>query len=1006
MSPRRMLVLLLFLLVLVAPSTLEAQLTSTGFYWPTGTGAFAFTCGSWLGRDNTHGGCYWDGLYHIGFDMAAGEESDVFAIADGRVLRVSKGLPNSDWGSGNIALLIVHTRSDGQPFIALYGHIRSTLVAGDNVKAGQVIGKIGPYSAGSHLHFGIVPTDVDPLTQLGRLTNAQWPSTNTFVDPLHWITSYSPAGAGPLIRDPNDPAQRVYLRQNGRIYHVLDENVLLAMKNAGVAGWDFASVQSVADLSPYDVGPTFIARDARSDGLLIRQSGANEIYVIQNRMRRWLRSAEAVVWMAEHNWFPDVIDVPASVLSAYTPSSGREIWGVGEGETDPSIKQAFQQAYRNNSADLNCQSSSSWKGWPGPYSKCLDFPFTHVGTAYASGVSGISGKYQNFGSEATGDIGDKGTINHSAKGTFVVHGAIYQTYKSLDYSRSKLGFPTSNEYPWGSYRRSNFEGGYIYWNPSTNATSVVYYQTTQNLTVSKLGSGGGTITSTPVGISCPGDCDQSYPSGQTITLTAIPGGGSTFAGWSGACSGSNPSCTFTMTSGKSVSATFNVSGPYLRLLAPTGAETWGAGTQQTLRWTSTSLNSTGRIYLYYWDNNHQWQWITSVSPSATSYTWNIPATLLAETTIWVGSWSVGGWEAHDIGILRITNPPGAKLYRVTVQNLTEGQTLTAPVVAAHSGRVETFRVGKAASLAMRSLAENGYSLPLMTGLSANARVTDLATGSYVVPGSDPEETGWANSKNFIIAGGKARSLTVLSKLVCTNDGFTGIAGVPLPRQGATVMLTPAYDAGTEVNTERFGDLTPDCESPLDMSEGSWITYPWLSEGGVIRVHSGIYGTGDLSPAVHGWWGSPVARVTVTRLGTSASGFAATLAGASHLIADAKGNQLVLDTSSQGRASFRLGANDTTLQFALSVRTPENVTAAHIHYGLPDETGPIVAYLDGWVARKRGALFRGTLDESDLLGRFSGNFSDFLRALRTGELYIDVHTSGHPGGEVRGQIGTK
>jgi hypothetical protein len=204
--------------------------------------------------------------------MMAEEDSDVLAIADGRVLRVSYG----GWGEGNVALLIIHTRSDDEPFIALYGHIRSSLVAGNEVRAGEVIGKIGPHPGGSHLHFGIVPTDVAPVTSLGRLANDQWPSTNTFVDPLHWITTYSPKGVGPLIRDPNDPAQRVYLRQNGRVYHVLDEGVLRAMKDAEVPGWDFAKVVSVADLSLYEPGPTFIAGDGRSDGLLIRQSGTNE----------------------------------------------------------------------------------------------------------------------------------------------------------------------------------------------------------------------------------------------------------------------------------------------------------------------------------------------------------------------------------------------------------------------------------------------------------------------------------------------------------------------------------------------------------------------------------------------------------------------------------------------------------------------------------------------------------------------------------------------------------
>ena len=76
------------------------------------------------------------------------------------------------------------------------------------------------------------------------------------------------------------------------------------------------------------------------------------------------------------------------------------------------------------------------------------------------------------------------------------------------------------------------------------------------LTVAEAGTGSGTVTSSPAGISCPTTCTASYNSGSPVTLTATPGTGSTFAGWSGACSGTG-SCSVTMSSAKSVTATFN-----------------------------------------------------------------------------------------------------------------------------------------------------------------------------------------------------------------------------------------------------------------------------------------------------------------------------------------------------------------------------------------------------------------------------------------------------------------
>jgi uncharacterized repeat protein (TIGR02543 family) len=68
-------------------------------------------------------------------------------------------------------------------------------------------------------------------------------------------------------------------------------------------------------------------------------------------------------------------------------------------------------------------------------------------------------------------------------------------------------------------------------------------------------SGSGTVTSTPSGINCPGVCGYSYQVNKLVTLTATPVQGWTFAGWSGACTGTG-SCTVTMTQNLSVTATF------------------------------------------------------------------------------------------------------------------------------------------------------------------------------------------------------------------------------------------------------------------------------------------------------------------------------------------------------------------------------------------------------------------------------------------------------------------
>jgi hypothetical protein len=76
------------------------------------------------------------------------------------------------------------------------------------------------------------------------------------------------------------------------------------------------------------------------------------------------------------------------------------------------------------------------------------------------------------------------------------------------------------------------------------------------LTITISGTGTGTVGTSLPGTSCGSVC--LIFSGETIiTLTATPATGSTFAGWSGACSGTG-SCVLTMNSNQAVTATFNL----------------------------------------------------------------------------------------------------------------------------------------------------------------------------------------------------------------------------------------------------------------------------------------------------------------------------------------------------------------------------------------------------------------------------------------------------------------
>src|SRR5207245_1520762 len=76
------------------------------------------------------------------------------------------------------------------------------------------------------------------------------------------------------------------------------------------------------------------------------------------------------------------------------------------------------------------------------------------------------------------------------------------------------------------------------------------------LAVVRAGTGSGTVTSTPAGITCGTSCSATYLDGTAVILTATPTAGSAFTGWSGGgCTGTG-SCTVTLTAATTVTATF------------------------------------------------------------------------------------------------------------------------------------------------------------------------------------------------------------------------------------------------------------------------------------------------------------------------------------------------------------------------------------------------------------------------------------------------------------------
>jgi uncharacterized repeat protein (TIGR02543 family) len=143
-------------------------------------------------------------------------------------------------------------------------------------------------------------------------------------------------------------------------------------------------------------------------------------------------------------------------------------------------------------------------------------------------------------------------------------------------------------------------------------TPVLVSTYTDDYTLSVTIIGAGTVNSTPTpDINCTDSCDQTYPGGTVVTLTASPFSGYTFSGWTGACTGTD-SCQITMDNAKNVTATFaDITPPDTNItLHPESSTT---STSFSFSFTSTETGSTFQCSMSGGSN-----WSTCASPYAGS----------------------------------------------------------------------------------------------------------------------------------------------------------------------------------------------------------------------------------------------------------------------------------------------------------------------------------------------------------------------------------------------------
>lgn len=126
-------------------------------------------------------------------------------------------------------------------------------------------------------------------------------------------------------------------------------------------------------------------------------------------------------------------------------------------------------------------------------------------------------------------------------------------------------------------------------------------------------------------------------------------------------------------------------------------------------------------------------------------------------------------------------------------------------------------------------------------------------------------------------------------------------------------------------------------------------------------------------------------------------------------------------STTGNGSFRAHIDDRKDEIRFRLRydaLESDVTQAHIHFENRTNNGPIVVFLCSNLGNGPAGTpacppapgeVTGTITPDDVLaggaaqGLAAGEFDELVAAIRASATYVNVHSTGRPTGEIRGQL---
>ena len=425
------------------------------------------------------------------------------------------------------------------------------------------------------------------------------------------------------------------------------------------------------------------------------------------------------------------------------------------------------------------------------------------------------------------------------------------------------------------------------------------------LTVTTSGTGTGTITSSPVGISCGADCSQAYLLNTSVTMTATPSPGSAFQSWGGACTGVLTSaCTVTMDADKSAIAVFTdatpPNAPIVSAVTPTNSvrpvwtwQTGGGGGNGNYRFKLDSSDlSTG-----------------ATDTTATAFTPSIDL-LAGSHTLYVAELDADAnvSTAGSATVLIDLTPPSPPS-GLTATFAQTGIRLT----WTHSPDAAKYRIyGNGGSGPI------DYGLPVgMITYPVNAYTAGtVTTGTYQFGVRAVDAAGNEETNTTVTASATVEDFT--ATLSVTKGTYAKGENVPVSGLVRTTALVPVSGAAVEISVNRSGFVRRYTAFTNASGAYSYTFQPQVGEGGSYTVlgsvlYQGMTHTAGASFSIEGLVLSPVngtlsmsmnsgktVNISVTSIGTS------TVTGLQYAIADAAPGDGVGATIDTGVLPTQLG----------------------------------------------------------------------------------------------------